>query len=119
MRYRIAVGVFLAVVTAVLLATGAAASSSTKKVNVVDFKFTPKKLTIKKGQKITWVWASSDQAAHNVTLIKFPKGANQNHFSSQTMGAGSRFTRKFTIPGTYHFICTIHLEMKFTLIVKK
>ena len=52
---------YLAVLAAVAVAGVAALAvpalgAATKTVKVLDFKFTPKTLTVKKGTKVTWKW---------------------------------------------------------------
>ena len=55
-----------------------------------------------------------------MTLVKGPKGVNRKKFSSLTGSTDFHFERKFTVPGKYHFLCTIHpTMMNFYLTVKK
>jgi plastocyanin len=46
-----------------------------KSVSVADDAFAPKKLTIKKGNEINFVWKKTNYDAHNVTLLSGPKGS--------------------------------------------
>jgi plastocyanin len=90
-----------------------------KNVQVRDDYYTLKKLTIKKGQKVNWIWNKANFDTHTVTLIKGPKGVNKHQFSSFQASAGVHWTRTFTKAGTYHFQCQIHpLTMNMTVTVK-
>jgi plastocyanin len=91
-----------------------------KKVKVADDFFSPQKLTIKVGDKVKFVWASTNFNTHNVTLVKAPKGVNKRKFSSMDASTRFHFERKFTVPGKYHFLCTFHpTMMNLYLTVKK
>ena len=90
-----------------------ALGAATKTVKVLDFKFSPKTLTVKKGTKVTWKWGGA--AGHNVTVTSGPK-----KFHSALMTSGT-FSQTLTKPGTYQIVCTIHkaLGMVMTLKVTK
>ncbi|MBS1862512.1 MAG: cupredoxin domain-containing protein [Actinobacteria bacterium] len=122
----------IAVVVAALALSGAAAAaanapakkpaSKPKEVTVADFYFSPEKVTIKKGQSVDWVWAESNTYPHDVHLKSGPKGLkNRASYSTKTTAVtDAEFEKKFTTPGTYKFICTIHpTMMHMTVIVKK
>jgi plastocyanin len=117
----------LCAAAAVPVASSSAASQTTKKpkviiktVSVADDYFAPTKLTIKKGSQIKFVWKKTNFETHNVTLRKAPKSVRHSKFTSINAVSGIHFKRAVTIPGTYHFICTIHPNsMNLTVIVKK
>ena len=123
----------LAAVTAVALTAAVAApvagaathatpkhKSVVKKVKVADDFYSPTKMTIKVGDKVNFVWSPTNTNTHNVTLIRAPKGVNKKKFTSLEASTHFHFERKFTVPGKYHFICTIHpTMMNFSLTVKK
>ena len=98
-----------------------AVSNKTAKVTVGDDYFAPTDVTIKKGQKVQWVWSSDNLDTHNVYLTsKHPKGVKASDFRSSSGAIGLKFKRKFTKPGTYGFICTYHRTvMKVNLKVKR
>jgi plastocyanin len=98
---------------------GATHKPVVKKVKVADSYFSPTKLTIKKGNSVNWVWSSQNYESHNVTLIKGPKGIKHSKFTSIDGTSGLHFKRTFTVPGTYHFECTIHPGMNIAVTVKK
>ena len=91
-----------------------------KKVKVADDFYSPTKMTIKVGDKVNFVWSPTNVNTHNVTLVKAPKGVNKKKFTSLDGSTQFHFERKFTVPGKYHFLCTIHpTMMNFYLTVKK
>jgi plastocyanin len=90
-----------------------------KNVKVADDYFSPTKLTITTGSSVDWVWSSQNYESHNVTLIKGPKGVQHRKFTSIDAARGLHFKRTFTVPGTYHFECTIHPGMNIAVTVKK
>lgn len=94
--------------------------SVTKTVKVVDDYYSPSKLTIKVGDKVRFVWSDDNISTHNVTLVKGPKGVKRKQYSSLDGSTDFHFQRKFTVPGKYHFQCTIHPSMmNLYLTVKK
>lgn len=120
----------LAVTAAVLLTgtvavpvAGAAPSAKpkpvVKKVKVGDDFYSPTKLTIKVGDKVNFIWSSTNLETHNVTLISGPKGVSKKQFTSLDGSTSFHFERKFTVPGKYHFRCTIHPTMMNTFITVK
>jgi plastocyanin len=87
-------------------------------VKVDDDFFLPTKVTIHEGSSVKWVWGP-DIDVHNVTLASGPKGVTKQQFTSVSGSTALVFKRKFAVPGTYKFICTIHAMMKMTVTVKK
>jgi plastocyanin len=96
-----------------------AQSSSEGAVKVVHMtaskQYSPKTATISVGDTVEWV--NDDPAnLHNVTTdkdatdmpraIQMPQGAKP--FNSGLMQVGKRYRYKFTVPGTYRYICVPH-----------
>jgi plastocyanin len=111
-------------VAAALVGVTVPALASTKpkpvKVVVRDDAFSPTKLRIKKGTEIVWDWSSQNYDSHNVTLHSGPRGVSKHAFTSRTGTIGLRFLKTPTVPGTYHFLCTIHpTDMTLTVVVTK
>jgi plastocyanin len=67
-------------------------------VTLHEFRFHPGTLSIRRGDKVTWVWR--DQVEHNVTF---------HGFHSRTQVHGS-YTVRFTRSGTFNYHCTIHVS---------
>ena len=95
--------------TAVLAAAGlatqlpaiaATTKPATRRVTVADRGYTPKKLTVSKGTKVTWAFAGS--RGHNVTVDTGPTS-----FASPTKSSGT-FTKTLKKPGSYVLYCSIH-----------
>ena len=109
--------------TIVVPVAGAAPSAKAKpvvkKVTVADDFFSPTKLTIKVGDKVNFVWSATNNDTHNVTLVSGPKGVSKKQFSSLDGSTRFHFERTFTVPGKYHFQCTIHPSMMNTFITVK
>ncbi len=78
--------------------------------------FGPATATVVVGVNNTVVWTNNDVAGHTVTFTTVPSGAKVS--SSDLMSPGATFTVTFTVPGTYHYICSLHGWMKGTIIVK-
>jgi plastocyanin len=75
-------------------------------VGILNFAFTPNKITIKAGQSVRWT--NEDAVAHTVDF--------SGHISN-AMNRGDSYTQTFTKPGTYHYICSIHPFMHGTVVV--
>lgn len=94
--------------------TGSPASSGggAKAVTVAmkNIQFSPKTITAKVGQKITW--QNMDSVDHNVTA---QSGAS---FKSSDFGRGGTFSFTPTKAGTIKYSCTLHPGMDATIVVK-
>jgi plastocyanin len=119
-------GLLLAALAAAVALSGAPAAPARQApkpvtVTVNDFYFAPNAVTIRKGRSIRWVWSELNTYPHDVHLRKGPRGVRRSQYSTKTTAVtDARFQRKFTTPGVYKFICTIHpTEMKLTVAVKK
>jgi plastocyanin len=91
--------------------SAAAPVGSGNAVTIANFAFSPAKLTVKAGTKVTWT--NQDSTTHNVASTNGP-GLNAGvtkTFSSGNMGQAATFSFTFTKPGTYYYECTIHATM--------
>ena len=113
MRLRAALLVALfAMLAAVPLTFASNASATTSVLVMIDnYAFAPSSLTITAGTTVTWT--NHDVAPHDVTTTSAPVAIH-----SATMTTGHSFTYTFTTPGTYTYICSIHPDMRATLVVK-
>lgn len=74
--------------------------------------FSPRKLTIRRGDLVEW--RNVGGFSHDVTFepeeegVVLPKGAPG--FESGRIPAGEIFRHRFTVPGSYHYICTRHVD---------
>jgi plastocyanin len=122
-RLALAIAVAAAAVPLVVVpasGAGTLAKAKTVHVKVRDDYFSPTKVKVKKGDKVKWAWGNVNTDSHDVTLQKGPKGVKIRDFRSISGAIGITFKRKFTVPGTYNFYCTIHPDiMKMDVVVKK
>jgi len=63
-----------------------------------DLRFHPETIRIKVGGQVRWTNASS--TPHNVTFDTFPP--------SNTLNPGEDYELRFTVAGTFHYVCTFH-----------
>ena len=94
-------------------------------VNVVDTKFTPPSIKIKKGTTVTWQFKGN--VSHTVTSVPGTgpiqptttsgTPAATIHFDSGGRTKGQTFAFTFDEPGTYNYFCTIHHVMEGTVYV--
>ena len=95
----------------IAVAAPSTGATTSKTVSVKDDFFGPKKLTITKGSKVTWVWKGKER--HNVAVANGP-----SNFRFGTRKKGSK-AHTFTKRGTYSIVCTIHApDMHMTIKVK-
>ncbi|HVB59484.1 MAG TPA: plastocyanin/azurin family copper-binding protein [Candidatus Acidoferrales bacterium] len=88
------------------------------KMTDVPAAFVPKKVTIKVGGEVEW--ENTGHNMHSVTANPpLPPGAES--FDSGFMAPGATWIHKFTVPGTYHYLCIPHANsgMAGEVVVKK
>ena len=79
-------------------------------VVIQNFAFSPNSLTVKVGTTVTWI--NQDSTTHTITS---DNGAFQ---SSGDINSGSNYTFTFSKAGTYPYHCSIHPNMKGTIVVQ-
>jgi plastocyanin/uncharacterized membrane protein YozB (DUF420 family) len=67
-------------------------------VNISNFQFEPKELTIKVGTTVEW---TDETGRHTVE-------ADDDSFKSEMLQAGGKFEHKFDTPGTVPYFCGLH-----------
>lgn len=99
-----------------LLLAGTAASSSqgasaaqAHRVVIENVQFNPQSLTVKFGERITWI--NKDLFPHTAT-------ADGKAFDSKVIAPEASWTWVARKPGTYTYICSFHPTMKGTLTVQ-
>jgi plastocyanin len=96
-----ALAISLAALALAVAAPGCGSSgggSSSTDVKVADFSFSPKDITIKAGQTVTWT--NDGQTAHTV------KG--KGFFTTKALAHGDEFSHKFPTAGRFSYLCTLH-----------
>ena len=89
----------------------AAISTKQNKIEIKDFAFNPQTLTVKSGEKITWV--NRDEEPHTVVSV-------QKQFKKSTaLDTDQEFTITAGAPGTYTYFCSVHPKMTGTIVVEK
>jgi plastocyanin len=81
----------------------------TESVEIQNMMFSPKTLTIKKGNSVTWT--NSDTISHTVT-------SDTGAFESGTMTNGKTFSFTFNEAGTFTYHCNFHPNMTGTIVVQ-
>jgi plastocyanin len=108
----------LGAVSAALLATlwlaGAGAAAAQKatpgpQILMEHQKYAPAQLIVPVGTTVTWI--NRDADPHTVT-------ASSGEFRSPGLDTDESFSRRFTVPGTYAYFCTLHPLMTGTITVK-
>ena len=78
---------------------------------IKDFSFNPKILTVKSGEKITWI--NRDEEPHTVVSVE------KQFKKSNALDTDQEFTITAGAPGTYTYFCSVHPKMTGTIIVEK
>ncbi len=92
-------------------ASAPVSSGNTVAVKMSQIMFSPKTVSAKVGQTVTWT--NEDSTDHNVTA----QGGES--FKSADFGQGKSYSYKVDKPGTIKYVCTIHPGMEGTITVTK
>ena len=91
---------------------GASADNAkTNQIVIKDFHFTPQTVTVKAGEKITWI--NRDEEPHTVVSVE------KQFKKSAPLDTDQEFTITVGAPGTYTYFCSVHPKMTGTIIVEK
>jgi len=85
--------------------------SALPQVDVVDYGFSPAQLTIHVGATVTFTNGGGD--GHDVTGTG-PGG----DWRSGPLAPTEHYSRQFALPGTYNYVCSIHPEMRGSVVVQ-
>src|SRR5436853_3276003 len=86
-------------------------SSKQNRIEIKDFAFNPQAITVKSGEKITWI--NRDEEPHTVVSV-------QKQFKKSTaLDTDQQFTITAGAPGTYTYFCSVHPKMTGTIVVVK
>jgi plastocyanin len=99
-RRSLGLALGLAIAAAFLLPAGRARAEDTV-VNIDNFTFEPKELTVKVGTTV--IWKNRDDIPHTVV--------SAGKFRSKTMDTDGTFTFTFTAAGEYKYFCSLHPHM--------
>ncbi len=81
------------------------------RIEIKDFAFNPKTLTVKSGEKITWI--NHDDEPHTVVSVE------KQFKKSSALDTDQEFTVTAGAPGTYTYFCSVHPKMTGTIVVEK
>ena len=88
-----------------------ATSGKQNRIEIKDFAFNPQTLTVKSGEKITWI--NRDDEPHTVVSVE------KQFKKSSALDTDQEFTITAGAPGTYSYFCSVHPKMTGTIIVEK
>ena len=117
MRRRTVLAVVAGALALALAGASALGAPKPRTVKVGDDYYSPVKLTVKKGTKIKWSWLAGNADTHDVRLKSGPKGVKKFH--SELAASDYSYSKKLTVPGTYKIYCSLHREMRETIVVKR
>jgi len=104
-----ATGTTLAPGTTVTTATTAGGGAGGAQVSLANIAISPTSVTIKVGDTVTWT--NNDAFAHHLV-------GDNGEFDSGNMDGGATFSFTFKTAGTIAYHCSIHPEMKGTIVVQ-
>jgi plastocyanin len=79
------------------------------KIEIKDFAFNPQTITVKSGEKITWI--NRDEEPHTIVSVE------KQFKKSSALDTDQEFTVVAGAPGTYSYYCSVHPKMTGTIIV--
>lgn len=72
---------------------------SEENVIINEFKFTPARVTLKAGGRVTW--ANEDRASHKLKFEEY-------EWEPEDLSSGMLMVHKFSEPGTFSYSCELH-----------
>jgi plastocyanin len=81
------------------------------RIEIKDFAFNPRTITVKSGEKITWI--NRDEEPHTIVSVE------KQFKKSTALDTDQEFTITAGAPGTYTYFCSVHPKMTGTMIVEK
>ena len=81
------------------------------RIEIKDFGFNPQTLTVKSGEKVTWI--NRDEEPHTIVSV------GKQFKKSTALDTDQEFTITAGAPGTYNYFCSVHPKMTGTIVVEK
>ena len=81
------------------------------KIEIKDFAFNPQTITVKSGEKVTWI--NRDDEPHTIVSV------GKQFKKSTALDTDQEFTITVGAPGTYDYFCSVHPKMTGTIMVEK
>ncbi|HEV7219986.1 MAG TPA: cupredoxin family copper-binding protein [Terriglobales bacterium] len=98
----------LATVTSKRLASSRSEVATTS-VDIDNFSFAPRQLTIPAGRRVTWI--NKDDVPHTIISV-------DHRFKSKALDTDDKFSFTFQNPGVYEYFCSVHPTMTGKIIVR-
>ncbi|MBI3486164.1 cupredoxin family copper-binding protein [Candidatus Daviesbacteria bacterium] len=95
--------------TATSESTSSESAMSKNEVQIKNFAFSPASITVKVGESVTWT--NQDSVGHSAT-------ADDNSFDTGVFSQGKSGSFTFSKAGTYTYHCSVHPNMKATVVVQ-
>src|ERR1700719_2968863 len=89
----------------------ASTSNKQNRIEIKDFAFNPQTITVKSGEKVTWI--NRDEEPHTVVSV------GKQFKKSTALDTDDKFTITVGAPGTYEYFCSVHPKMTGTIVVEK
>jgi len=89
----------------------ASTSSKQNRIEIKDFAFNPQTITVKSGEKVTWI--NRDEEPHTIVSV------GKQFKKSTALDTDQEFTITAGAPGTYEYFCSVHPKMTGTIVVEK
>ena len=89
----------------------ASTSSKQNRIEIKDFAFNPQTITVKSGEKVTWI--NRDEEPHTIVSV------GKQFKKSTALDTDQEFTITAGAPGTYDYFCSVHPKMTGTIVVEK
>ena len=86
-------------------------SSKQNRIEIKDFAFNPQTITVKSGEKVTWI--NRDEEPHTIVSV------GKQFKKSTALDTDQEFTIAVGAPGTYDYFCSVHPKMTGTIVVEK
>jgi plastocyanin len=87
------------------------ARTKENRIEIKDFAFYPQTITVKSGEKITWI--NHDEEPHTVVSVE------KQFKKSPALDTDEEFSVTTGAPGTYTYFCSVHPKMTGTIVVEK
>jgi plastocyanin len=89
----------------------ASTSNKQNRIEIKDFAFNPQTITVKSGEKVTWI--NRDEEPHTIVSV------GKQFKKSTALDTDQEFTITVGAPGTYDYFCSVHPKMTGTIVVEK
>jgi len=86
-------------------------TANQNRIEIKDFAFNPQTITVKSGEKVTWI--NRDEEPHTIVSV------GKQFKKSTALDTDQEFTITVGTPGTYEYFCSVHPKMTGTIVVEK